>query len=98
MSKVKTGHPKGLYVLFFTEMWERCSYYGMRALLVLYMTQHLLADPARAKTVLGYHAFESLLFLIFGQLNVQQVSSQLQVLLLPLQTSRARHGDKPEVC
>ncbi|KJD36338.1 MFS transporter [Tamlana sedimentorum] len=32
------GHPKGLYVLFFTEMWERFSYYGMRALLVLYLT------------------------------------------------------------
>ncbi|MCH2085147.1 MAG: MFS transporter, partial [Saprospiraceae bacterium] len=32
------GHPIGLYVLFFTEMWERFSYYGMRALLVLYMT------------------------------------------------------------
>ena len=31
------GHPIGLYVLFFTEMWERFSYYGMRALLVLYM-------------------------------------------------------------
>src|ERR687887_1322907 len=32
------GHPKGLYLLFFTEMWERFSYYGMRALLVLYLT------------------------------------------------------------
>jgi POT family proton-dependent oligopeptide transporter len=32
------GHPKGLYILFFTEMWERFSYYGMRALLVLYMS------------------------------------------------------------
>jgi len=32
------GHPKGLYVLFFTEMWERFSYYGMRAILVLYIT------------------------------------------------------------
>jgi len=31
------GHPRGLYTLFFTEMWERCSYYGMRALLVLFM-------------------------------------------------------------
>ncbi len=31
------GHPKGLYVLFFTEMWERFSYYGMRAILVIYM-------------------------------------------------------------
>ena len=32
------GHPKGLFILFFTEMWERFSYYGMRALLILYMT------------------------------------------------------------
>ena len=32
------GHPKGLYVLFFTELWERFSYYGMRAILVLYLT------------------------------------------------------------
>ena len=31
------GHPKGLYVLFFTEMWQRFSYYGMRAILVYYM-------------------------------------------------------------
>ena len=38
-------HPKGLYVLFATEMWERFSYYGMRALLVLYMTQYLLHEP-----------------------------------------------------
>jgi len=32
------GHPKGLYMLFFAEMWERFSYYGMRALLILYLT------------------------------------------------------------
>ena len=38
------GHPVGLYVLFFTEMWERFSYYGMRALLVLYMTTKLVGD------------------------------------------------------
>ena len=34
------GHPKGLYVLFFAEMWERFSYYGMRALLIFYLTKH----------------------------------------------------------
>ena len=34
----KMTHPRGLYYLFFTEMWERFSYYGMRALLVLYLT------------------------------------------------------------
>ena len=34
------GHPRGLFVLFYAEMWERFSYYGMRALLVLYLTKH----------------------------------------------------------
>ncbi len=47
------GHPKGLYVLFYTEMWERFSYYGMRAILVLYMTQALLFDVAHASTIYG---------------------------------------------
>ncbi len=41
------GHPIGLYILFLTEMWERFSYYGMRALLVLYMTASTLGDDAR---------------------------------------------------
>ena len=36
------GHPKGLFYLFFAELWERFSFYGMRALLVLYMTKQLL--------------------------------------------------------
>jgi POT family proton-dependent oligopeptide transporter len=47
------GHPKGLYVLFYTEMWERFSYYGMRAILVLYMTRALMFDVARASNVYG---------------------------------------------
>ncbi|MFH1843231.1 MAG: peptide MFS transporter [bacterium] len=47
------GHPKGLYVLFYTEMWERFSYYGMRAILVLYMTKALLFDVARSSTIYG---------------------------------------------
>jgi POT family proton-dependent oligopeptide transporter len=38
----KIKHPKGLMVLFFTEMWERFSYYGMRALLVLYLSGELI--------------------------------------------------------
>ncbi|MEZ4386715.1 MAG: peptide MFS transporter [Candidatus Krumholzibacteriia bacterium] len=47
------GHPRGLYVLFYTEMWERFSYYGMRAILVLYMTRALMFDVAKASTVYG---------------------------------------------
>ena len=35
-------HPKGMHILFFTEMWERFSYYGMRVILLTYMTQHFL--------------------------------------------------------
>ena len=34
------GHPKGLFVCFFTEMWERFSFYGMKALLLLYLLDH----------------------------------------------------------
>ncbi len=56
MSKNSTdilGHPRGLPLLFFTEMWERFSYYGMRAILMLYMTKHLLISSAGASTIYG---------------------------------------------
>ncbi len=50
------GHPKGLYVCFFTEMWERFSFYGMKALLVLYLVKyHLFADSS-ANLVMGAYA------------------------------------------
>jgi POT family proton-dependent oligopeptide transporter len=71
------GHPAGLYVLFTTEMWERFSYYGMRALLVMYMTNYLLVDPARAADVLGYKSLEAFLVGVFGPMNIQQMSSQI---------------------
>lgn len=58
-------------------MWERFSYYGMRALLVLYMTSYLLLDPERAHAVLGYPGLESFLISVFGKMNVQQMSSQI---------------------
>ena len=48
MSDNSTSHPKGLYILFMTEMWERFSYYGMRAILILFMTKALLMDKALA--------------------------------------------------
>lgn len=57
--QVKKGHPKGLYLLFFTEMWERFSYYGMRAILILYLTKKLVEgglgmDNAQATLLYGY--------------------------------------------
>jgi POT family proton-dependent oligopeptide transporter len=71
------GHPAGLFVLFLTEMWERFSYYGMRALLVLYMTKHLLADPRTAGLVWGYGGLERILVHVFGAMTAQQMSSQI---------------------
>src|ERR1700712_4077953 len=47
------AHPKGLYVLFATEMWERFNYYGMRAILILFMTKALLFDHAFASNLYG---------------------------------------------
>jgi POT family proton-dependent oligopeptide transporter len=47
------GHPKGLYLLFVTEMWERFSYYGMRAIFTLFMVNALLLDKSVASTIYG---------------------------------------------
>jgi proton-dependent oligopeptide transporter, POT family len=50
------GHPKGLFVCFFTEMWERFAFYGMKALLFLYLTQHHQFDDASGYLLLGTYA------------------------------------------
>lgn len=71
------GHPSGLYVLFLTEMWERFSYYGMRSLLIMYMTYYLFAEPTRAAEVLGYNSIYGILVSVFGEMTVQQFSSQM---------------------
>src|SRR5687767_10858502 len=55
------GHPKGLYVLFFAEMWERFSYYGMRALLIFYLTQHWLFSDERSSIIYG--AYTALVYI-----------------------------------
>ena len=70
------GHPRGLTFLFATEMWERFSYYGMRALLVLYMVKYLL-HPGHADNVIGLGALRGLLEGMFGPLGVQPFASQI---------------------
>lgn len=52
-STQSSGHPKGLYFLFFTEMWERFSYYGMRAIFMLFMTKILMMSDADASEIYG---------------------------------------------
>ncbi len=49
----KSNHPKGLFFLFFTEMWERFSYYGMRAIFILFMTKVLMIQDADASQIYG---------------------------------------------
>jgi POT family proton-dependent oligopeptide transporter len=68
------GHPAGLAVLFETEMWERFSYYGMRALLVLYLTKYLLL-PGHVENVWGYGAIKGFFESLAGPLDVQPLSS-----------------------
>jgi len=60
--KTFLGHPRGLVILFFTEMWERFSYYGMRTLLVLFLTQHMLFSDTESAGI--YAAYAALVYLM----------------------------------
>src|SRR5436309_11210483 len=69
------GHPRGLTFLFATEMWERFAYYGMRAILVLYLVNFLLL-PGHAENVAGYFAIKGVFEAMVGHpLGVQPFSS-----------------------
>jgi len=70
------GHPRGLTYLFTTEMWERFSYYGMKALLVFYMVKHLL-QPERAQAIIGLAELKTGLEFVFGPLEIQPLSSHI---------------------
>ena len=72
--KTWLGHPRGLTVLFGTEMWERFSYYGMRALLVLYLVKYLLL-PGHVEHVWLYPQIKAFYEGVFGTLSTQQFSS-----------------------
>ena len=67
--KTILGHPRGLVILFFTEMWERFSYYGMQALLIFYLTQHFLFSDERSTILYGaYTALVYVMAIIGGSL------------------------------
>lgn len=69
------GQPRGLWVLAGTELWERISFHGMQALLVLYMAGALLL-PGRVETVAGFAAYRSALEAFTGPLSVQALAAQ----------------------
>ena len=70
------GHPRGLAYIAFTEAWERFSFYGMQALLVLYMSGHLLR-PGVIEQVAGFAALRVWIDAVFGTLSVQALASQI---------------------
>ena len=68
------GHPRGLFYLVFAELWERFSYYGMQALLVLYMGQQLLL-PGHVEHVAGFAAFRAWIDAVYGPLSTAALAS-----------------------
>jgi proton-dependent oligopeptide transporter, POT family len=74
MSRDLFGHPRGLTTLFATEMWERFTYYGMRALFIYYLTMEVL-PPGHVEHVLFYPQMKTFYGWMSGPLNIQQLSS-----------------------
>jgi POT family proton-dependent oligopeptide transporter len=70
------GHPKGLFYLAFTEAWERFSFYGMTALLVLYMVNQLLL-PGHVEHIAGFAGFRAAVESVVGPLSTQALASQI---------------------
>ncbi len=80
------GHPKGLFYLFFAELWERFSFYGMRALLTLYMVDHIFAAIAEkdAATAVVYASYGSLVYastVIGGQISDKILGMRASIFL-----------------
>ncbi|MBX3033429.1 MAG: peptide MFS transporter [Bdellovibrionaceae bacterium] len=71
------GHPRGLFILFLTEMWERFSYYGMRALLVLYMTKVIFFDGFDISKIHGLVTLKAAFESVLGPLSAIAISSQI---------------------
>src|SRR5947207_7793499 len=70
------SHPRGLFYLAFTEAWERFSYYGMTALLALYMVNQLLL-PGHVEHIGGFSAFRAAVESVVGPLSTQALASQI---------------------
>jgi len=70
------GHPKGLFYLAFTEGWERFSFYGMTALVVLYMVNQLLL-PRHVEHIGGFYGFRAAVESLVGPLSTQALASQI---------------------
>ncbi|MBI2092909.1 MAG: peptide MFS transporter [Deltaproteobacteria bacterium] len=70
------GHPKGLYVLAFSEMWERFCYYGMRCLLIYYMMKQLMFSQERASNIYGLYTSAAYFIPFFGGILADRIIGQ----------------------
>ncbi len=85
--KTVLGHPSGLFVLFFTEMWERFSYYGMRALLVLFLVASLMEEGwgwERAEALVLYGWYTGLVYVtpILGGLIADKLTGYRNAVII----------------
>ncbi len=76
------GHPKGLAILFLTEMWERFSYYGMRSLLIYYMMKQLMFTQAEASHIYGLYTGFVYLTPLFGGILADRYLGQRKTVIL----------------
>ena len=85
------GHPRGLTVLFLTNMWEQFSYYGMRAMLVYYMTKHLLLGQASASYIYGAYTACAYFTPIIGGLIADRVLGKRLAVVIGASVMAAGH-------
>lgn len=76
------GHPKGLYVLFFAEMWERFCYYGMRCILIYYMMKQLMFAQDKASSIYGLYTSAAYFLPFFGGIFADKVLGQKKTVIV----------------
>lgn len=79
---MRERHPKGLYILFFTEMWERFSYYGMRSILVYYMIKHLMFAQEKSSQIYGLYTGLVFFTPFFGGMLADRVLGQRRSVII----------------
>jgi POT family proton-dependent oligopeptide transporter len=76
------GHPKGLYILFFAEMWERFCYYGMRCILIYYMVKELMFVQAKASHIYGIYCSAAFFMPLFGGIIADKFLGQRKCVMI----------------
>ncbi len=76
------GHPKGLYILFFSEMWERFCYYGMRCILIYYMMKQLMFAQEKASYIYGLYTSAAYFIPFFGGIIADKIIGQRKTVII----------------